>query len=48
MIHVDRMRQKYRSTFSGEACDEEKSAPENVPESLDIEESDIEQDEQSD
>lgn len=48
MIHVDRMCQKYPHTLRGEACDEEISAPENGPESLDIEESYIEQDEQSD
>lgn len=43
MIHVDRMRQKYQHTLRGEAWDEERSAPENGPESLDIEESYIEQ-----
>lgn len=42
------MRQKYPHTLRGEACDEERGAPENGPESLDIEESYIEQDEQSD
>lgn len=46
MIHVDRMRQKYPHTLRGEACDEERSAPENGPESLDIEESYIEQDDE--
>lgn len=37
MIRVDRMRQKYSQTLRGEAFDEERSAPEKGPESLDIE-----------
>lgn len=39
VIHVDRMRKKYPQTLRGEVCDEERSAPENGPESLDIEDS---------
>lgn len=31
MIHVDRMCQKYPHILRGEACDEERSAPENGP-----------------
>lgn len=48
MLHVDRMRKKYPQTLRGEACDEERSAPENGPESLDIEDSNLEHNEQSD
>lgn len=48
MIRVDRMRQKYSQTFRGKAFDEERSAPENSPESLDIDKFNVEQDEQSD
>lgn len=48
MIHVDRMCKKYPQTLRGEACDEERSAPENGPESLDIEDSNLEHNEQSD
>lgn len=48
MIRVDRMRQKYSQTLRGEAFDEERSAPENGPESLDIEKLNVEQDEQRD
>lgn len=45
MIHVDRMRKKYPQTLRGEAC-EERSAPENDPESLGIEDSNLEHNEQ--
>lgn len=48
MIRVDRWRQKYSQTLRGEAFDEKRSAPENGPESLDIEKFNVEQDEQSD
>lgn len=42
------MRQKYSQTLRGEAFDEERSAPENGPESVDIENFNVEQNEQSD
>lgn len=48
MIRVDIMRQKYSQTLRGEAFNEERSAPEHGPESLDIEKFNVEQDEQSD
>lgn len=47
-IRVERMRQKYSQTLRGEAFDEKRSAPENGPESWDIEQFNVEQDEQSD
>lgn len=34
VIHVDRVRKKYPQTLRGKACNEERSAPENGPESL--------------
>lgn len=42
------MRQKYSQTIRGEAFDEERSAPENGLESLDILKFNVEKDEQSD
>lgn len=33
VIHVDRMCENYSKTLRGEACDEERSAPKNGPES---------------
>lgn len=48
VIHVDMMRKKYPQTLRGEACDEKRSAPEKGPESLDIEDSNLEHNEKSD